>query len=563
MSDIVDPISDPFIDTTFAGKYRITRKLGQGGMGSVYVAEHLLINRDVALKVLRSDLVEEEVLLKRFQREARTASKLSHPNAVLLYDFGVEDNIPYLVMEYIKGPTLKTVLAKERLLDLKRTATILRQICSALAEAHRLGIIHRDIKPENFILSSQEDGKEIVKVLDFGVAKTLAAKTLSPDPSLTQAGMIIGTPQYMSPEQCMAKEVDTRSDIYSLGAVVYEMLTGRPPFTGKTVFELLSQVVSIRPMSMREVSPQLNIPPAVDRAIMRALEKDPMRRHATVEEFFGDFEEALPFVLESGTTISRAALQIDAAISRLSSRGLPRIVLVGGTIISVCGLLFLLAPGKKHGSITAPKVEATSTTPANEAAALEAETLRRRGLEEAEALQKSREEALRLELESKRQAEERLAEALRQAEATKAEAEQLLKQAKRSAEENKEPATALQTRPQAPASQNPDLDLARKKREEERRIQERELAEAVERANREKAEAEKQAAALKEEARRHAAAAAKAHAEIEKSKSRQYEAAKNAPAEETSSSIAPGDTAPATDDRPKAKRRRCGPNWCL
>ena len=284
--------TDPLIGTTFGGKYRIIERLGTGGMGGVYKAEHLLMSRSVAVKFLRSTLLHDDVLLKRFHHEAKAASQISHPNAVTLFDYGVEDGVPYLVMEYIEGKTLKALIAEEKPLDLERVTKILRQICSALNEAHRVGIVHRDIKPDNFMARVGPDGEDIVKVLDFGVSKSIGLADFNSDQNLTQAGMIIGTPQYISPEQCQGKELDVRCDIYSLGAVTYEMLTGDVPFRAPTVLELLVRVLHHEVESIRKFKPNLEIPPAVDAVVMKSLEKDRDKRFSSIMEFYRAFEHA-------------------------------------------------------------------------------------------------------------------------------------------------------------------------------------------------------------------------------------------------------------------------------
>ena len=284
--------SDPLIGATFGGKYRIIEKLGSGGMGGVYKAEHQLMNRLVAVKVLRSNLLHDEILLKRFHHEAKSASQISHPNAVTLFDYGVDNGVPYLVMEYIEGRTLKLLISEERPVPVVRTAGVLRQICAALHEAHKNGLVHRDIKPDNFMVRRGEHNEDIVKVLDFGVSKSVGIADLGGDSNLTQAGTIIGTPQYISPEQCQGKDLDTRCDIYSLGAVIYEMLSGEPPLVAPTVLELLVKVLHHQPVPIRKLKPELNLPDAVDKVVLKALEKDRDKRYSTVLEFYRDFEKA-------------------------------------------------------------------------------------------------------------------------------------------------------------------------------------------------------------------------------------------------------------------------------
>ena len=287
--DFTEPL-DPLIGQTFGGKYRIIEKLGSGGMGGVYKAEQALMGRFVAIKVLRSSFHGDDLQMRRFQQEAKTLSQLSHPNAVTVFDFGIENGLPYLVMEYIEGQTLKVLIRDERRVPLARVKGILRQACAALSEAHRLGIVHRDIKPDNIMLRPHHDGSDWVKVLDFGVAKSV----LGNDPSLTQAGVLVGTPQYMSPEQCKGSELDPRADIYSLGVVLYEMLSGEVPFAAPSVLELLMKVMNAQPESLRKFKTVLTLPTTVDAVVLKALAKEPADRFQTMADFYSCFEKSLP-----------------------------------------------------------------------------------------------------------------------------------------------------------------------------------------------------------------------------------------------------------------------------
>ncbi|MFN8390301.1 MAG: protein kinase [Bdellovibrionota bacterium] len=286
--------TDPLIGTIFGGKYTVKEKVGAGGMGGVYRAEHQLMNRVVALKVLRSNFATDSTLLKRFHHEAKAASQISHPNAVTLFDYGVENDVPYLVMEFIDGRTLKSLIAAESPLPIPRVKEILRQICAALYEAHKIGLVHRDIKPDNFMIRKNDRGEDVVKVLDFGVSKSIGLTDFNTDSQLTQEGTIIGTPQYIAPEQCQGKELDTRCDIYSLGAVVYEMLSGEAPFRAPTVLELLVKVLHHDAEPLRKLRPDLNFPPEIDRVVMKCLSKKPEERFSTVTELYEAFAAAVP-----------------------------------------------------------------------------------------------------------------------------------------------------------------------------------------------------------------------------------------------------------------------------
>ena len=278
------------IGKTIAGRYEILQKLGEGGMGVVYKAMQTSVERIVALKILHPHMTGNEEALKRFQREAKTTSKLRQANAIHIYDFGVEGSLSFLVMEYIEGESLDDVIRKSGALELPRVANIVRQVCYALAEAHDLGIVHRDLKPSNIYLSRKRDGSEEVKVLDFGIAKVLGEQQGMT--RLTQTGMIIGTPQYMSPEQVEGLPLDHRSDVYSLGIIMYELLTGETPFQADTPFKLLMKHVKEKPVPPRKFRPNLAIPEAVEKIVLKALEKDPAKRFQSISELQQSLEAA-------------------------------------------------------------------------------------------------------------------------------------------------------------------------------------------------------------------------------------------------------------------------------
>lgn len=292
--------TDELIGTQIAKKYRIVERLGRGAMGTVYKAEHSYMNRLVALKVLHEHLANDEESIRRFSGEARTASKLSHPHAVTLYDFGIDGARPYLVMKYVQGETLKSLLAREKPLTLERACLFLKQICGALQQAHSLGIIHRDLKPENIMVTQRSDGTEWLEVLDFGIAKVLHREDEANSSVVTQTGVVIGTPQYMSPEQALGKQLDHTADIYSIGVIAYEMLSGTVPFRSKSMMEMLMQQINDPPEPLRQRAPDLSIPKSLDAVVLRALEKEGEKRFLSAEEFFYEFSQAV----EQGDSIS-------------------------------------------------------------------------------------------------------------------------------------------------------------------------------------------------------------------------------------------------------------------
>ncbi|HKG15063.1 MAG TPA: serine/threonine-protein kinase, partial [Pyrinomonadaceae bacterium] len=279
---------DPLAGVVLDDKYRLDERLGEGGMGAVYRATHLLIERPVAVKVLSSRLITDESARERFRREARAAGRLQHTNAVAVTDFGeTRDGLVYLVMELLEGRPLREVLAREAPLDPARAVSLMMQISAAVEAAHEAGIIHRDLKPGNIFLVQRPDSPYIVKVLDFGIAKLAASDEAGGEfnlaDTLTGTGVMIGTPRYMSPEQCDGAHLTPASDVYSLGVILYEMLTGQTPFTGGTPLSLALKHSSEEPRPPRELV--ATIPPALEALVLHALEKAAEARPADAGAF--------------------------------------------------------------------------------------------------------------------------------------------------------------------------------------------------------------------------------------------------------------------------------------
>jgi predicted ATPase/serine/threonine protein kinase len=273
---------EPFIGRTLGGKYRIDALLGQGSMGTVFRATQLALERLVAIKVLRSDLVAEPAALERFRREALAVARLAHPNIVTVHHFDVEPGLgTYIVMELLQGQSLRDLLDRRVTLPFDLAIRLMRDVCSAVQAAHDAGLVHRDLKPDNIFVVDHGDGPS-AKVLDFGVAKLRETEDSTED-ALTATGHVLGTPYYMSPEQCLGDEVDARSDVYALGCVLYEMVAGSPPFDSTSAVAVMQRHVSASPVPIREVAPQT--PTAVARAIHRALSKRPHDRFASVAQF--------------------------------------------------------------------------------------------------------------------------------------------------------------------------------------------------------------------------------------------------------------------------------------
>jgi serine/threonine-protein kinase len=287
MNDVSQDGPDPLVGANVGGKYKIVRLLGEGGMGCVYLGEQQMGSavRKVAVKTLHRHLSLDPQIRARFMRECGTVSELEHPNTIQVYDFGTtEEGLLYIVMEFVQGRSLADILEKDGPMQADRAINILTQVCGSLEEAHGRGIVHRDLKPDNIVLCEKAGKKDWVEVLDFGIAK----RSSESDPNeqkLTQQGMVLGTPPYMSPEQFTGQPINAQSDIYSLGVMTYEMLTGKLPFNGNTAWEWASQHMTAQPQPF-EVQPNGNLlPPAMRAAVMRSLEKAPEARFANVGEF--------------------------------------------------------------------------------------------------------------------------------------------------------------------------------------------------------------------------------------------------------------------------------------
>ncbi|HEU5238698.1 MAG TPA: protein kinase [Pyrinomonadaceae bacterium] len=285
--EVLQTTADPLIGETLAGKYLIEELIKSGGMGSVYRGKHILMDKRVAIKVLRPSLAMDDAVVARFSREAKAASRISHPHAVNVTDFGESENgVVFLVMEYLDGRTLKEIIKSEGAMPLARTVEIVRQVSGALDAAHEQGVIHRDLKSDNIMLS-QTNGGEWAKVLDFGIAKIQQPEGAL-DMDITAANLVIGTPQYMSPEQCShSGPIDARSDVYSLGIIVYEMLAGRVPFSGESPTVIMMKQVQDEPPSIFGFRPDL--PAGIGSVVTRALAKQPADRFQSA----GDLSRAL------------------------------------------------------------------------------------------------------------------------------------------------------------------------------------------------------------------------------------------------------------------------------
>lgn len=262
------------------GSYRILNKIGTGGMGAVFLAEHPLIGKKVALKVIHRELAGNKEVVQRFFQEAKAVTRINHEHIVQIHDFGVTpEGDHFYIMEYLEGKTLAQLIATERVVDPRRALHVGAQIASALAAAHGAGVIHRDLKPDNVMLIHRLGDPDFVKLLDFGLAKMFASSSAVK----TAAGVLLGTPQYMSPEACESRQtIDARTDVYALGILLFQLTTGRLPFDGETMGEVLVKQVTQLPPAPRGINP--NLPPSVEQIILRCLAKAPDGRFPTMNQ---------------------------------------------------------------------------------------------------------------------------------------------------------------------------------------------------------------------------------------------------------------------------------------
>jgi serine/threonine-protein kinase len=278
--------------TIFGDRYEIVSFVGAGGMGVVYKAKQLSVERDVALKVLHPHLVSDPLSKKRFEHEAKAASNLLHPNLIVVHDFGFsQSGQPFMVMDYLDGHTLHDLVDENGPLSVEQFLEVFVQCCNGLAHAHRKGLVHRDVKPGNIALTSGDANTPlVVKLLDFGVAKLVNKVKLGGQQDMTNPGAIVGSPYFMSPEQCCGQEVDARSDLYSLGCVMYSAITGTLPFAGEDAVETMYMHIRESVPSFSSVRPDLELPEELERIVMRALEKNLEKRYQTATELASDLE---------------------------------------------------------------------------------------------------------------------------------------------------------------------------------------------------------------------------------------------------------------------------------
>ena len=285
-------------------RYRILKRIGRGGMGEVFLAEHAAIGKQVAIKILSEDFARKPRIVQRFLQEARAASLIRHENVVDITDFGhTPSKLPFLTMEYLDGEDLKAMLRREIRLPWPRARRILLQVLAALEAAHEQGVIHRDIKPDNCFRLTRGENEDFIKVLDFGIAKVLGDEI---DQALTQTGVVMGSAEYMSPEQAKSEPIDARTDLYSVGVILYQMLTGKVPFRANGFMGTLSKHIMEPPPPPRQIAPEVKISRQLEQLVLKALAKEPAERFQSAREFAAALR-ALPPGREGPVIAGRAS----------------------------------------------------------------------------------------------------------------------------------------------------------------------------------------------------------------------------------------------------------------
>ena len=301
---------DDYTGKTVANKYRVEQMIGEGGMGKVYKATQISLDKPVVLKVLRQALLGDERTVARFKLEAKAASRLNHPNAISVLDFGqADDGAMYIAMEFVQGKDLHHILSREWPLPENRVIRLMSQVLSALSDAHSAGVIHRDLKPENIMVEQRRGDPDFVKVLDFGIAKIIDGSN-DEGPALTRAGFVCGTPEYMSPEQARGAQLDHRSDLYAVGVMTYQLVAGVLPFDSDNAVGFATKHLTEIPQTPSKRRPEARVSPAMERLIMKSLAKNPDDRPQTAEQFRA---ELLAIDKERRATVPKSARGVSGA----------------------------------------------------------------------------------------------------------------------------------------------------------------------------------------------------------------------------------------------------------
>jgi tetratricopeptide (TPR) repeat protein len=329
------------VGSVIAERYHVLRKLGEGGMGQVYLAEHVKMGRQSAVKVMHQTMVHDTAAIGRFNREAANASRIDHPNVAGIYDFGeTPEGLVYLAMQYIEGETLTHIVQGAGALAPARAAEVVRQAAEGLHAAHALGIVHRDLKPDNIMVTKDADGLDCVKVVDFGIAKAAGRDAQR----VTKTGIVVGTPDYMSPEQLSGKEVDARSDLYSLALVAFHLLTGELPFPSASTQTSMVMRLTDKPKSLAEMKPEVAWPAEVEAVMSRALALEPADRYATTREFGRALHAAIGQMPEPAATTAASAATATTATTAPRARTAPAAAKPGRReIVIAAGIVGVLA----------------------------------------------------------------------------------------------------------------------------------------------------------------------------------------------------------------------------
>ena len=360
-----NPLGD-LVGSIVHDKFHVMKKLGEGGMGAVYLAEHVKMGKKMALKVMNPGMHQDADAIARFNREAKNASQINHPNVCAIYDFGeTSDGLIYLAMEFIEGSSLSGLIEKAGSLAPARAASIIHQAADALQVAHDYGIVHRDLKPDNIMIAKARDGSDQVKVVDFGIAKASSSDAQK----VTKTGLVVGTPEYMSPEQLAGDKLDGRSDIYSLGLVAFNCLTGKLPFPSNSAQEAMIMRLTDHPKTLAEIRPDISWPDELEAVIAKALARDAVDRYQSAAEFGRDMfraTENMPATIaaEAGTQVigSGAAVAAAAAKTAAAPAAVPKTRVAGagdrgGAATPSAGAPLVEAPAKK-GGIPMPAIAA-------------------------------------------------------------------------------------------------------------------------------------------------------------------------------------------------------------
>ncbi len=326
---------DKLIGSIFVGKYEITELLGRGGMGAVYRARHMLTQRDVAIKLMHAHLVTDNHIFRRFKQEATAAARIHHPNAIVIHDMGMsDDERPFLIMDYIAGMPLSSLIKREGRLSGDVCLHIFSQACGALAEAHDQGIIHRDVKPSNIMILRHEGDQYFVKVVDFGIAKVFPQEG---DPTFgdTTTGELFGSPPYMSPEQCLGKKLDARSDIYSMGCLMYEALTGAPPLVGVNALGTMYRHLNEMPNPLPSIDSDVRLTQRLDEILLKSMQKNPDNRYQMMSHLKKDIDSAIELANKKFAPLAQLKLRCSAIYRTIQNRLGTSKKLVVGLLLSL------------------------------------------------------------------------------------------------------------------------------------------------------------------------------------------------------------------------------------